>query len=69
MKGTLLPDWIEQRRHDQLFHLGQQALKLLEDLPASQGEFETMRRADQKVVLKHCARALQRPAYSRLAQQ
>jgi hypothetical protein len=52
-----------------MFHLGQQTLKLLKDLPSSQGEFEAMRRPDQKVILKHRASALQRSAYRRLAQQ
>src|SRR5262249_8476650 len=68
-KSAFLPHWIEQSRHHEIFHLGQQALKLLKDLPSSQGEFEAMRRPDQKVILKHRACALQGSAYRRLAQQ
>ena len=44
------------------------ALKLVEDLAASHSEFETVRRADQKGIPKHCAGSLQCPAYGRLAQ-
>jgi len=68
-KHAFLPHGIEQGRDHQMFHLGQQALQLLEDLPASQSELEALGRPDQKVILKHGACALQRPAYRRLAQQ
>jgi hypothetical protein len=65
---ALLSHRIEQIRRKEMFHFGEQFLKLLEDLPASQREFEAMWRSDQKVILKHCACALERPTYSRLAQ-
>src|ERR1700730_1863796 len=68
-KVALLPHRIEQSRRDQILHLGQQPLKLLENLAASQGEFEALRRSDQKIILKHDPGALQRPANRRLAQQ
>src|SRR3984893_6400885 len=66
---ALLPHRIEQTRRDQILHLGQQALKLLENLAASQGQFEALRRSHQKVILKHHPGALQRPAHRRLAQE
>src|SRR6516164_5776915 len=68
-EGAFLPRWIEQGWHHEIFHLGQQALKLLKNLPSSQGELEASRRPDQKVILKHRACPLQRSAYRRLAQQ
>jgi hypothetical protein len=49
----LLPHRIEQTRRDQILHLGQQALKLLENHAASQREFEALPRSDQKMILKH----------------
>jgi hypothetical protein len=41
----------------------------LENLAASQREFEALRRSEQKVILKHRPGALQRPANRRLAEQ
>jgi hypothetical protein len=66
---ALLPHRIEQIRRDQILHLGQQALKFLENFAASQGEFEALRRSHQKVILKHHPGALQGAANRRLAQQ
>jgi len=37
---------------DEVLHLGQQSLKLIEDLAASQSELEAIRGADQKIILK-----------------
>src|SRR6202011_3223366 len=67
-KVAFLPHRIERTRRDQILHLGQQALKLLENLAASQGEFEALWRSHQKVIVKHHPAALQRPANRRLAQ-
>src|SRR6202011_435819 len=66
-KVAFLPRRIEQTRRDQILHLGQQALKFLENLAPSQREFESLRRSEQKVILKHRPGALQRPANRRLA--
>jgi hypothetical protein len=49
------------RLGEKILHLGQQALKFLKNLAASQSEFEPLRRSDQKVILKHRPGALQRP--------
>jgi hypothetical protein len=61
---ALLTHRIEGCGCDQVFHLGQQSLKLIENLAASQREFEAIRRPDQKGILKHRLCALQRPAYA-----
>src|ERR1700747_1241953 len=66
---ALLADWIEGIWRDQLIHFGQQNLKFLQDLATSQGELETVGRADQEGILKHCACSLQCAAYGRLAEQ
>ena len=68
-KVALLLHRIEETRRDQILHPRQQSLELLENLAAPQRKLETLRRADQKVVLKHRPGALQRPAHRRLAQQ
>jgi hypothetical protein len=48
--------------------LGTKPSSSLENLAASQGEFEALRRSHQKVILKHRPGALQRAANRRLAQ-
>ena len=74
LSGPEMRKWLFSRvgskrvRRNEMLHSGEQSLKLLENLSASQCEFKAMRRPDQKVILKHRACALQRPAYSGLAQ-
>ena len=41
-EAALLPHRIEQTRRNKVLHFGEQSLKLLEDLPASQCELEAM---------------------------
>jgi len=66
---TLLVSRIEEIWGDQLVHFGQQNLKLLKDLAPPQCEFEPIPGPNQKIILKHYARSLQRPAYGGLAEK
>jgi hypothetical protein len=46
------PHRIERSGRDEVLHLGQQSLKFIEDLAASQSELGAIRGRDQKVILK-----------------
>jgi len=50
---AFLPRRIEQTWRSEIFHPGEQSLKLLENLSISQSEFEAMRRPHQKIILRH----------------
>src|SRR5580658_3920067 len=65
---AFLPRRIKQSRRNEILHPGQHSLKLVENLSASQSEFEALGRTNQEVILTHCAYTLECPAYSRLAQ-
>jgi hypothetical protein len=66
---ALLSHRVEETRLNEVLHFGEQSLQLIEDLPASQCEFEALWRTNQKVVSKHRARSLERSANGRLTQQ
>jgi hypothetical protein len=66
---AFLPRGIKQSRRYEILHPGQKPLKLVENLSTSQCEFEAIRRPNQKIILKHCACALQGSAHGRLAEE
>src|ERR1700722_13951952 len=66
---AFLSGGVEHRRRNQILHFGQKSLKLLKNLSTAQSEFEALRRSNQKIVLKHRACTLQRPAHGGLAEE
>ena len=66
---ALLPHRIKQTWRNEILHPGEQSLKLVENLSTSQGEFEAVRRPNQKIILKHRACALQGPAHGGLTEE
>ena len=51
-KVAPLPFRIEDAWRNQVFYLGKQFFKILENLLPAQGEFKTRRRTNEKVILK-----------------
>jgi hypothetical protein len=66
---ALLPHWIKQSRHNEILYPGQKSLKFVKNFSTSQSELEAIRRSNQKIILKHRACPLQRPAHGGLAEE